>query len=127
MSSYLSVTHDCLLHIAPGHSYMPGHGLSLHKTDYAENNYWVFGLVLNDDVKFNAKEAMQKLADKGIGCRPFFYPLNEQPVFKKLGISDDIKRPVSARLYERGFYIPSGLGLSDADMDRVVKEVRSLF
>ncbi len=101
--------------------------LPVHKTDYAENNYWVFGLVLNDDVKFNAKEAMQKLADKGIGCRPFFYPLNEQPVFKKLGISDDIKRPVSARLYERGFYIPSGLGLSDADMDRVVKEVRSLF
>ena len=101
--------------------------LPLPKTDYAENNYWVFGLVLNDDVKFSAKEAMQKLADKDIGCRPFFYPLNEQPVFRKLGISDDIKRPVSSRLYERGFYIPSGLGLTDADMDRVVKEVRSLF
>lgn len=101
--------------------------LPLTKTDYAENNYWVFGLVLNDDVKFNAKDAMKMLADKGIGCRPFFYPLNKQPVFQKMGISDNIERPVSCRLYERGFYIPSGLGLSSEDILRVAKEVRSLF
>lgn len=101
--------------------------LPVHKTDYAQNNYWVFGLVLNPDAKFNAKDAMQKLADKGIGCRPFFYPLNEQPVFKKLGISDNIERPVSKNLYERGFYIPSGLGLKEEEMYRVADAVRSLF
>ena len=101
--------------------------LPVSKTSYAENNYWVFGLVLNDDVSFNAKDAMQMLAQKGIGCRPFFYPLNNQPVFRKMKLSDSLCRPVSDRIYARGFYIPSGLGLSDADMERVVQAVRSIF
>jgi len=101
--------------------------LPLVKTDYAPNNYWVFGLVLNDDVKFGAKEAMQKLSDAGIGTRPFFYPLHKQPVFEKMGLTDDIKRPVSENLYERGFYIPSGLGLTDEQMQIVVKKVKELF
>lgn len=101
--------------------------LPLAKTAYAENNYWVFGMVLNDDVKFNAKEAMEKLAQKGIGCRPFFYPLNNQPVFQKMGLTDKIARPVSDRLYARGFYIPSGLGLTDENMEQVVRTVRSIF
>lgn len=101
--------------------------LPLVKTAYAENNYWVFGIVLDDDVPFNAKEAMEKLAQTGIGCRPFFYPLNKQPVFQKMGLTDTVARPVSDRLYARGFYIPSGLGLTDADRERVALAVRSIF
>lgn len=101
--------------------------LPLVKTAYAENNYWVFGIVLDDDVKFNAKEAMEKLAQKGIGCRPFFYSLNKQPVFQKMGLTDSVDRPVADRLYARGFYIPSGLGLTDENMEQVVRMVRSIF
>ena len=33
--------------------------LPVKKTDYAENIYWVFGVVLKDDVPFEAKEAMR--------------------------------------------------------------------
>lgn len=101
--------------------------LPLKKTSYAENNYWVFGLVLNRDVKFNAKEAMKKLAKEGIGTRPFFYPLHRQPVFQKMGIVDELSRPVSENLYERGFYIPSGLNLTCDKIELVVKKVKELF
>lgn len=104
--------------------------LPLPKTEYAENNYWVFGLVLSDEVKFNAKEAMQKLAERGIGCRPFFYPMSKQPVLQRFlggGLPSFEQKSVSERLYERGFYIPSGLGLTDAEMERVAKEVRGVF
>lgn len=41
---------------------LPGIQLPLTKTDYAENIYWVYGIVLNDEVPFDAKVAMSKLA-----------------------------------------------------------------
>lgn len=97
------------------------------KTSYAQNHYWVFGILLNHDVKFNAKIAMENLAKKGIGTRPFFYPMHLQPALKKLGLNDSIKRPVAENLYERGFYIPSGLNLTNQQIETVAKEVKELF
>ena len=101
--------------------------LPLDQTSYSENNYWVFGIVLNEDVKFNAKEAMKKLAEKGIGTRPFFYPLHKQPVFEKMGLFDNISRPISENLHTRGFYIPSGLNLTCDKIEYVANKVKELF
>lgn len=103
--------------------------LQLPKTEmpYAKNHYWVFGVVLNEDVKFNAKTAMQKLAENGVGTRPFFYPMHLQPALKKLGLTDDKPRPVCENIYERGFYIPSGLALSEAQMEIVAKKLKEIF
>ena len=97
------------------------------KTQYSENNYWVYGIVLNDDVSFDAKEARKKLAELGIGTRPFFYPMHKQPALIKLGITDDINRPVSEKLYEKGFYIPSGLGLTESHQETVIKKLKTIF
>jgi perosamine synthetase len=91
----------------------------LLSTEYADNLFWVYGLVLQR-TDMNAKEIMGLLQDKGIGCRPFFYPMHLQPVFKKRGMFADIKLPVSENLARNGFYIPSGLGLSMEDQEFVV-------
>lgn len=58
--------------------------LPLPITDYAENVYWVYGIVLKDQVPFDAEEAMHRLKEKWIGTRPFFWPMHEQPVFRKI-------------------------------------------
>ena len=50
--------------------------LGLSETSYAENIYWVFGMVLKDSVPFNAEYAMKELAKKGIATRAFFYPMH---------------------------------------------------
>ena len=105
---------------------IPAH-LSISQTEYAKNHYWIFGIVLNDDVKFNAKTAINKLAGENIETRPFFFPLHKQPVLKKLGILDNIKRPVSEKLYERGFYIPTGLNLTDEKIEYISKKIKRLF
>ena len=65
---------------------IPGLQLPLHDTDYAENIYWVYGIVLNDDVPFDAQEAMRRLGEFKIGTRPFFWPMHQQPVFIKMGL-----------------------------------------
>ncbi|MBT6563827.1 MAG: DegT/DnrJ/EryC1/StrS family aminotransferase [Candidatus Scalindua sp.] len=94
--------------------------LPLEKTDYAENIYWVYGIVLKDDIPFDAKEAMQKLGKQGIGTRPFFWPMHLQPVLLENNLFQGEKYPVAERISKRGFYIPSGLGLDDFKIEKVV-------
>lgn len=98
---------------------IPGLQLPPARTPYADNLYWVYGLVLEDGMPFDADEAMERLRRQQIGTRPFFWPMHEQPVFRRLGLFAGISCPVAERLARRGFYIPSGLALSDAQMDRV--------
>lgn len=106
---------------------VPGLRLPLASTDYADNIYWVYGLVLDDDVDFDAEEAMRRLAAMGIGCRPFFWPMHEQPVFRRMGLFEGESYPVAERLARRGFYVPSGLALTEAQIDRVATAVRDLM
>lgn len=98
----------------------------LRETNYARNIYWVFGLLMSRDDKKSAKDVMQILSEKGIGCRPFFYPIHMQPALKKLGLFCKESYPVAEWLYDKGFYIPSGLALSDLQQEYISSEVNKL-
>lgn len=102
---------------------LQGVQLPLAATDYAENIYWVFGLVLSESLELDAEEAMRRLAANGVGTRPFFCPMHMQPVLKRMGLFRDGEYPVSEHLYRKGFYIPSGLALDDAQMSQVAEAV----
>jgi perosamine synthetase len=93
----------------------------LDETDYAKNIFWVFGLVLDDSIDFDAEEAMRRMAEKGIACRPFFYPMHLQPVLKKMELFKNETYPVAERLYRRGFYIPSGMALTEEQMCEIAQ------
>ena len=96
-------------------------------TAWARNIYWVYGLVLEESVPFEADGAIRKLTGLGIGCRPFFWPMHEQPVFRRKGLFVDEQYPVAERLARRGFYVPSGLALSAEQMTRVAQAVREVL
>ena len=99
----------------------------LARADYAENIYWVYGVVLGDSVTFAAKDAMEILAQKGVGSRPFFWPMHEQPVFRKMGFFLGEHHPVSERIARRGFYVPSGMALSSDQIEAVGRTVKELM
>jgi len=101
--------------------------LPLVKTEYAENIYWIYGLVLEESVKFDAEEAMSRLTKLGVGCRPFFCPMHQQPVLTQKGLFEGESYPVSERIYKRGFYVPSGLALTEEQIVRVTKTLNSIF
>jgi perosamine synthetase len=106
---------------------VPGLQLPVPRTDYAENIYWVYGLVLEDEVPFDAEEAMRRLRQREIATRPFFWPMHEQPVFHKMGLFAGESCPVAERIARRGFYLPSGLALTDAQIERVAEAVREVM
>ena len=96
------------------------------ETDYAKNIYWVFGMVMDRDSKMSAEEAIRFLAERKVGCRPFFYPMHKQPVFRKMGLFEGESYPVAEWLYDKGFYVPSGLNMTDEKMEYVAEQVHEL-
>lgn len=101
--------------------------LPIEKTSYAENIYWVFAITLKDDYKRTAKEVMRELAKKGVQTRPFFYPMHKQPVFNRMGLFLNESYPNSEKLYEKGFYIPSGLALTEEQIYRVAEVMHEVL
>lgn len=93
------------------------------KTEFSENIYWVYAIVLKDNFPHNAEWIMGKLAELGVGTRPFFYPMHLQPVFLKKGWYKDEKYPIAEKISERGFYIPSGLGLKNEEITLVAENL----
>lgn len=106
---------------------LPGVQLPLPRTDYAENIYWVYGLVLDESIEMDADEAMRRLAAKGVGCRPFFWPMHEQPALQKMGLFEGERYPVAERLARRGFYLPSGLALRAEQQDQVAQALKEVL
>ena len=96
-------------------------------TDYAENIYWVYGVVLKAELSFTNEEVMQLLGRMGIATRPFFWPMHEQPVFRRMGLFEGESYPVAERLARRGFYLPSGLALRDEQLDEVAKALLEIL
>lgn len=101
--------------------------LNLNETDYAKSIYWVYGIVLKDEIPFDASEAIKKLEKIGVGARPFFWCMHEQPVFQKMNLFNDESYSVSENLARRGLYIPSGLGLTDEQIIVAANRFKSIF
>lgn len=93
--------------------------LPLNKTNYCENIYWVYAITLKDNCDKTAKQVMNELHELEIGTRPFFFPMHKQPIFNKKGLFLNEKLPYSEKLYQKGFYIPSGLALTEDQIREV--------
>ena len=101
--------------------------LPLEATSYAKNTYWVFGVVLSDELPLEANQAIKDMSTAGIGSRPFFWPMHEQPVFRRMGLFHGVRCPVAERLARRGFYLPSGLALNDGQLARACDVLRAVI
>lgn len=95
-------------------------------TPYADNVYWVYGVVLKD-APFDAEEAMARMAAKGIGTRPFFWPMHEQPVLRRMGLFTGESCPVAERIARRGFYLPSGVALTQSQAEQSAQALREVL
>ena len=101
--------------------------LPIEKTDYADNIYWVYGLVLDKNISADNKTVQKFLAEEGIGSRTFFWCMHEQPVYQKQKLFVNESYPNAEYLARKGFYIPSGLALSKEQMDKVVLGIQKIM
>ncbi|MCX6122124.1 MAG: DegT/DnrJ/EryC1/StrS family aminotransferase [Ignavibacteriales bacterium] len=99
----------------------------LAKIEYAENIYWVYGIVLHDFLNVDNDEIMSKLRARNIGTRPFFWPMHEQPVLKRMGLFMNESYPIAERIARKGFYLPSGLTLTNDNIEYIVNSLKEVL
>lgn len=101
--------------------------LPIERTNYADNIYWVYGLVLEKDIQADNRLIQKLLAKEGIGSRTFFWCMHEQPVYQRQRLFENQKYPNAEYLARKGFYIPSGLALTEEQMEQVVDGVKNMM
>lgn len=90
-------------------------------TSYSDNLYWVFGLVIREGAGLTLSDVRNDLRSQGIDTRRFFCPLHLQPLAEKFNFSIEIPLTQSERLWSNGFYVPSGLGNTQEEIDKVIE------
>jgi len=101
---------------------LPGLTLPVEEA-WARQVYWMYGLVLDESTGLSAVEFAKRLAERGIETRPFFLGMHEQPVFTNQGMFKGEKYPVAERIARQGLYLPSGLTITEAQIDEVCQAV----
>ena len=96
---------------------------------YAKNIYWVIAiLIVNKDLKINAKDLGKKLIEFGIQTRPFFWPMHKQRVLKKkINISANDNYKNSEYISNYGLYLPSSLDIKDEEIEFICDKVNFIL
>jgi perosamine synthetase len=97
-------------------------GFSLPVPDpRCQPSFWMCAVCLDPDTNITIPRLQQKLLEKGIETRRFFYPLHRQPALSQFHRQRESAFPVSERLFDRGIYLPSSSRLSWQQVSYIVE------
>jgi perosamine synthetase len=95
---------------------------------WAKMVYWMYCIELDESLGMDSTAMMQALRKRGIGTRPFFVGLHEQPILLKKGlVKSSDAFPVTERISRQGLYLPSGMTLTEKDVNTVVDAIQEII
>ena len=88
--------------------------------DYATNVYWMYAVM----VESGRNELCAKLKERGVDTREFFLPCHNQPAIE---LQMEESFPVTEDVSARGFYLPSGLAITDQQIEYVCETLTDIM
>jgi perosamine synthetase len=89
------------------------------------NVFWMYAITLAQSFPLSRDALRAALKKRDIDTRDFFYPLHQMPLVSRF-VSKGTKLPVTEDIALRGCYLPSGLAITDEQIDTVVDAVRDV-
>jgi perosamine synthetase len=93
---------------------------------YAYNSFWMYAILIEDDFGLSRDAVMAGLEARGIDTRSFFVPMHRQTSLVAYGADVSGSFPNSEYASARGLYLPSSSGLTEAQIERVCRELLAL-
>lgn len=93
------------------------------------NSYWMVTIVVDDKFGLTKENIIQLMSEKGVDCRPFFYPLSSLPAYK-INIENERLSRMHTKSYKispYGINVPTGLNLTREDVKYVVKTLVTII
>jgi len=94
---------------------------------WARSVYWMYGIILAEETGLDADWLAQQLRERSIDTRPFFLGMHEQPALRQRGFFRNERYPVAERLARQGLYLPSGLALTEEQLEQVCEAVHEVL
>jgi len=90
------------------------------------SNRWLTTILIDPSASngITREEIRMALLEDNIESRPLWKPMHLQPVFKN---APAYTNGISEKIFNNGLCLPSGSNLEDADLNRVVSVIRSLW
>lgn len=87
------------------------------------NVNWLYSIVVEDDYHFTRDELIAKLKKNAIESRPFFMAVHKMPPYIECKHGD---MGVTNELADKGINLPSSVGLTDDDIEKICKIIRQV-
>ena len=87
----------------------------------------LFVLRLSDAARITRDEVIQRLSDAGIATSVHYVPLHRQPYWRDRYQLTPEMFPQAEKAYQRMFSIPLFTAMSDAEQERIIAALQSLF
>jgi perosamine synthetase len=87
-----------------------------------KSSFWMNSIVLEKDFGITRDDVRKKLKQANIDTRPFFYPVSEFGIFGK-----PRSNPVAYHLAHNGINLPSGVMLTEIEVEYICKTLRSIL
>ncbi|MEA2450938.1 MAG: perosamine synthetase [Thermoleophilaceae bacterium] len=103
-------------------------GLSLPtEREWARHVYWMYAVTVDESAGLGRVALAAALRERGVDTRSFFCPMNLQPALRRVPGFRPLPCPVAEAGWERGAYLPSSPGLSEADVATVAGTLRDVL
>lgn len=105
-------------------------GISLNaEPEGVSNSYWMVTVVLDPSGSLDKEALLAAFKQRGIDCRPFFYPLSSLPAYAELPQAQiAAKRNQHAyQISPYGINLPSALSLTQEDVEVVCQQLREIL
>lgn len=95
------------------------------EASWAKNVFWMYSILINNSSIIDRDGLMKYLLKKGVETRRAFYPVHQQPLYKKEYSEEEY--PNSDRVSDRGMYLPSGNTLNKERMNKVIETIKEVM
>ncbi len=93
-----------------------------------KNTYWLVTVVLDEKFGFKKEEIIDLMSEKGIDCRPFFYPLSSMPAYQNVEQAKQAQQrnKNAYKISPYGVNLPSGMNMTEEKVKYVCGVLKSI-
>ena len=105
-------------------------GITLnYEAPNTKNTYWMVTTVFDEKFGFKKEELMALMLEKGIDCRPFFYPLSSIPAYQDLEQAKQAQKrnKIAYEISPYGINLPCGMKMTEEKVGYVCEVLKSIL
>ncbi len=93
------------------------------EAEWAKSSYWLYTILLNDDVDIGRDDLIQRLLINGVEARPVFYPMHIMPPYLPFGGKRSLKN--TEIISRSGISLPSSSAVTEKQVQQIARAIKS--